>query len=63
MPGSKCIYTISICYIVFVTLLCFVILGNKVGFMSETQMSELKEKEEEIDVLKLALKEKESKET
>ena len=63
MPGSKGIYTISVCYTVFVTVFCFVILANKVGFMSETQISKLKEKEEEIDALKLALKEKESKET
>ena len=33
------------------------------GFQSDTLISELKEKEEEIDALKLALKEKESKET
>ena len=39
------------------------ILADKVGFKSETQMSELMEKEEEIDALKLALKEKESTET
>ena len=32
-------------------------------FKSEAQMSELKKKDEEIDALKLALKEKESKET
>ena len=33
------------------------------GFQSETQMLELREKEEEIDALKLALKKKESKQT
>ena len=54
--------TISVYYTVFVTLLCIVILADKVEFKSETQMSELKEKDEEIDTLKLALKEKESKE-
>ena len=49
-------------FCIYVTL-CIVILADKVEFKSETQMSELKEKDEEIDALKLALKEKESKET
>ena len=50
-------------FCIFVTLLCIVILADKVEFKSETQTSKLKEKDEEIDALKLALKEKESKET
>ena len=38
-------------------------IAYKVGFWSKTQMSEIKEKEEEIHALKLTLKEKESKKT
>ena len=64
MPGSKDINaSLFVCYTVFVTLLCFVTLADKVGFQSDTQISELKEKDKEIDALKLALKEKTSKET
>ena len=39
-----------------------IILADKLVFQSETQMSELKEEEKEIEILKLILKEKESKE-
>ena len=49
-------------FCIYVTLLCIVILADKVELKSEAQISELKEKDEEIDALKLALKEKESKE-
>ena len=49
-------------FCIFVTLLCIVILADKVELKSEAEMSELKKKDEEIDALKLALKEKESKE-
>ena len=50
-------------FCIYVTLLCIVILADKVELKSEAQISELKEKDEEIDALKLALREKESKET